>query len=63
VGNWREIVPNAFNSFTAWSQALASREEMYTFAPLVTNPSDIIRPMPFPPPVTRTTLSLGNVSS
>lgn len=49
-------VPNAFNSLTAWSQALESRDEMYTFAPFVTNPSEIMRPTPFAPPVTRTTL-------
>jgi hypothetical protein len=50
-------VPRALSSLQAFSQALASREEIYTFAPFVTNPSEIIRPMPFAPPVTRTTLS------
>lgn len=49
-------VPSAFNSLHAWSQAFASLDEIYTFAPLVTKPSDIMRPIPFAPPVTRTTL-------
>jgi len=49
--------PRAFSSLQACSQALASREEMYTFAPFCTKPSEIIRPIPFAPPVTRTTLS------
>lgn len=52
-------VPNSVSSLAAWSQALPSREEMYTFAPLVTKPSDIMRPIPFAPPVTRTTLPCG----
>lgn len=50
-------VPSAFNSLHACSQAFASLDEIYTFAPLVTKPSDIMRPIPFAPPVTRTTLS------
>jgi hypothetical protein len=53
-----DVVPMAFNSLQACSQALASRDEIYTFAPFVTNPSEIIRPMPFAPPVTKTTLPL-----
>jgi hypothetical protein len=49
-------IPRAFNSLQACSQALTSLEEMYTFAPFCTKPSEIMRPMPFAPPVTRTTL-------
>lgn len=48
-------IPRAVSSAAAFSQALPSREETYTLAPLVTKPSEIIRPMPFAPPVTRTT--------
>lgn len=53
----RKQIPSAFNSLQASSHALASRDEMYTLAPFVTKPSDIIRPIPLAPPVTRTTLS------
>ena len=56
------MVPRAFNSLQACSQALASREEIYTFAPLATNPSEIMRPIPLAPPVTKTTLSYEFVS-
>lgn len=55
-------LPNAFISLHACSQAFASLDEIYTFAPLVTKPSEIIRPMPFAPPVTRTTLSYFRIS-
>ena len=57
IRNERDV-PRAFNSLQACSQALASRDVIYTFAPLATNPSEIPRPMPFAPPVTRTTLPL-----
>ena len=57
-----EHVPRAFNSLQAFSHAFTSRDEMYTLAPFATNPSDIIRPMPFAPPVTKTTLSSKTVS-
>lgn len=49
-------LPKAVSSTAAASQAFASRDEIYTLAPLVTKPSEIIRPMPFAPPVTSTTL-------
>ena len=55
-------VPRAFNSLHACSQALASRDEIYTFAPFATKPSEIIRPIPLAPPVTRTILSCVDVS-
>lgn len=55
-------IPRAFNSLQAFSQALISREEMYTLAPFVTYPSDIMRPIPLAPPVTSTTLSYETVS-
>lgn len=60
-GDGRKL-PRAFNSLHACSQALASREEMYTFAPFATKPSEIIRPIPLAPPVTRTTLPCVNIS-
>jgi hypothetical protein len=53
----RGQLPKAFNSLQACSQALASLDEIYTRAPFATKPSEIMRPMPFAPPVTRTTLS------
>jgi hypothetical protein len=56
--NWEwELVPSAFSSLQACSHALASLDEMYTLAPFATNPSDIMRPIPLAPPVTKTTLS------
>ena len=60
-GGGRGEVPRAFSSAQACEQALVSREEIYTFAPLVTKPSEIILPIPFAPPVTRTTLSCSIV--
>lgn len=50
--------PMAFSSSQAFSQLFASREDIYTFAPFATKPSEIMRPTPLPPPVTRTTLPL-----
>ncbi|ETP37056.1 hypothetical protein F442_15103 [Phytophthora nicotianae P10297] len=55
--------PLALSSFAAAWHASSLRDAMYTFAPFCTNPSAIILPMPRPPPVTITTLSLTLKSS
>lgn len=57
----RPPFPNALSSLQACSHAAASREAMYTRAPLAAKPSEIMRPMPLAPPVTRTTLSYGGI--
>jgi len=54
----RNTIPLAVSSAATFSQDFASRDEMYTRAPLATYPDEIMCPIPFAPPVTRTTLSL-----